>query len=140
MGNEEKEMQEKFVMYQLMQKQLEAFREQAVQLERGFIEVETTNQILGDLKNIKVDNEIMIPLGSGCFVEGKITNKKNVLMSPGSNLMFEKDLKSAKEGIAEKRDEIEKMIKDIQKKINDVAQEINHIGAELEKMATEAQK
>ena len=103
----EREMQEKFITYQLLQKQLEMLREQAVQIENNFIEIETTKQTIANLAKLKKENEIMIPLGSGYFIEGKIINLKNTLMSPGMNVMVEKDFKAAGESLDEKKKDIE---------------------------------
>ena len=108
---DQKQMEEKFIMYQLLQKQLEMFREQALQLEKNFIEIETTKQSVEDFQKLKTVNEIMIPLGSGYYIEGKITNLKKVLMSPGANFMIEKNLKSAHESLESKRKEIENISK-----------------------------
>lgn len=134
MAVKQKEMEEKFIMYQLLQKQLEMFREQAMQLEKGFIEIETTKQSVEDFQKLKTVNDIMIPLGSGYYIEGKITNLEKVLMSPGANIMLEKDLKSAHESLEDKKKEIEKIGKNLQDKMNEVVQKINNLAPELEKM------
>ena len=131
---DKREVEEKLIMYQLLQKQLEIFRQQAMQLEKGFIEIETTKQAMEDFKKLKADNEIMIPLASGYYIEGKITNLKRVLMSPGANLMIEQDFGSALEGLEQKKNEIEKMSKDLQDKMQDVVQKINDIAPDLERL------
>jgi len=139
-AKKEKEMQEKFIIYQLMQKQLESFRGQAAELEKGFFETETTRQAIEDLKKINAENEIMIPLGSGFFVQGKITNRKGVLMSPGSSIMLEKDIKGGLEAVEKRKADIENASRDLQKQINEVVQKINELGPELEQMVAETRK
>lgn len=136
---EEKEIQEKFIMYQLLQKQLEMFREQALQLEKGFLEIETTKQAIEDFQKLKKDNDIMIPLGSGYYIEGKITDLKKVLMSPGANLMLENDLSSAQKSLEDKKKEIENVSKELESKIGEVVHKINDLAPELEKMVKQSQ-
>jgi len=136
---DQKQVEEKFIMYQLLQKQLEMFREQALQLEKNFIEIETTKQSIEDFQKLKKVNDIMIPLGSGYYVGGRVTDLKKVLMSPGANIMLEKNLKSAHENLEAKRNEIEKIGKNLQDKMSDVVQKINELAPELEKMVQQSQ-
>jgi len=140
MSENEKEMQEKMIMYQLLQRQLDIFKEQLMQLEKTLIEVETTNQILVDMKKLKKDSEVMISLGSGLFVQGKIINAKKIVMSPGANVMVENDIEKSREELEKKKKEMEKMGKKLQDEMNGIVQRINQIGPELEKMAQQARK
>jgi len=135
-----KRMEEKMIMYQILQRQLEVYREQMVQLEREMAEIESTKQTVGDLKNIKKENSVMIPLGSGLFIEGTITKTKNILMSPGANMMVEKNFESALDGLSEKEKQIEKASRRLQDESGKVAEQLNALTPELEKLVRESQE
>lgn len=138
--DKKEDMQEKLIIYQLLQKQLDIFREQSLQLEKTFLETETTKQIIEDLKKLRAENDIIIPIGSGYYIEGKITNVKKVLMSPGGDIMLDKDVEFTDKNLEDKRKDIERISEDLQKKINEVVQRINKLAPELEKMIKEMQK
>ncbi len=135
-----KEFEKAFMTYQMLQKQLEIFRLQAVQLEKEFIEVEKTKQAIEGFSKMKKDNEIMIPLGNGYFAEGSISNLKKVLVGLGNSVMLEKEIKPVHENLENKIKEIEKMSKDLQEKIIEVTNKINDLAPDLEKMIAQAQK
>ena len=80
MEKESKGMQENIVLLQLLEKHLEELKQQGALLENKFIELETTKQITEDMKKMKDSQDVMIPLGSGIYSYGKITDTDLVLL------------------------------------------------------------
>jgi prefoldin alpha subunit len=132
------EMQEKLVLYQLLQRQLEELRQHTLLIERKGFEIESTAAALEDIKSVNENNEILIPLGSGFFAFGKITDKSSVLMDIGAGLM-----KKGKPGsgiIKEKELELEKANAALKNETEKITNKMSQIGMELEKLAKESQK
>ncbi len=130
----QQEMQEKLVLYQLLQQHLETLKQQAVLLQNRFMELEVTKQAVDDIKKIKQVNDTLIPLGSGVYVHGKINDIKKVLVDVGAGVMMNKDIDASLAVIEDKRAEVEKLLESLQGEVNEVVQKINQIGAQLQAM------
>jgi len=130
--DDNKDVQEKLVLYQVLQKYLEELREQAVVIEKRFIEIEATGQVLDDIKKLKEANDILIPLGSGCYGHGKITDVNNTLIDVGAGVFMNKNPEEAKIFLEKKKAEIDKIAKNIQNEITTVVNKINLLGQEIE--------
>jgi prefoldin alpha subunit len=130
-------LQEKYILYQLLQQNLESLREQLELVERQFIEVKTTEQVLDDLKNRKGPDDVLVPLGSGYYGNGKVMDLETVLVNLGANVMISKKLKSANIFLREREKELERISKDIQEQMVKVVDQINKTAMDIQKLARE---
>jgi len=133
----EKEMQEKVILYQLLQRHLESLSQNAVMLERRYEEIEATRLALEDIEKLKEKSEILVPLGSGLFTYGKITDSGKMLVDAGAGVFMDKDPESSKRLLEDKKKELEKLAKDMQDEIMDVSSRLNSIAIELEGLSQE---
>ncbi len=133
--NDQQKLQEKYVLYQLLQQNLDALQQQMQHIENQFLELSSSIQLLDDLKNIDEKNEIFLPLGSGCYGKGKIDKKSDILVNIGAGVMITKDLGSAKKFLEERQKELEKIGGNIQNQMQRVTEEINFLVADIEKLA-----
>ncbi len=88
---DEKELQEKAILYQLLQKHLESMTQNAILLERRYEEIEAARMAMEDIGKLRDKNEILVPLGSGLFTHGRITDPKSMIVDIGSGIFLEKD-------------------------------------------------
>lgn len=128
----QQEMQQKLILYQLFSQRLEQLNEQARLIEQRLLEVETTRQALGDLKGLKDGNEVLIPLGSGCYAHGR-TGDSGLLMDMGAGVMLEKTPEEAGKIMEGKRQETEKFSLALQSEVSDVVNRMNQLGPELQR-------
>jgi len=129
------ELQQKLVVYQLMQKHLEELREQALMLERKFVELETAKQTLSDLEKTKKGNELFFPLGAGIYAKANVHDNKDLMMDLGAGIVARKSPASAKKILEEREKEIEDSGKGLQDEMTTTAAKLNEIANELQKMA-----
>ena len=129
----EQEVQEKLLLYQLLQKQVEEIRQQSLLLERKFVEFETTKSAIEDIEKLKKDNEILIPLGSGCYAHGSTAESDSFLVEIGQS-MIKKSSKEAINFLEEKKREIEQTSINLQTELTRVVEQINKLTPELEKL------
>jgi prefoldin alpha subunit len=127
-----KELQEKAILYQLLAKHLENMTQNAIVIERRFEEIEAGRMALEDIGKMKEKNEIMIPLGSGIFTHGRITDPKRMLVDIGSGIFLEKDSEAARQVLEERKQEIEKMAGEMQREMSEVSGRINSLAMEIE--------
>jgi len=134
---DEKEMQEKVILYQIMQKHLESLGQNASMLEKRYEEIEMTRQVLEDIGKLNEKNDILIPLGSGFFGHGKITEQSSMLTDVGAGIFMPKDAESSKAILDEKKKEIEKLANDLQQEMSEVSARIGGLAMELEQASHE---
>jgi prefoldin alpha subunit len=130
-------LQEKYILYQLLQQNLESLREQLELVERQFIEIKTTEQVLNDLKNRKGSDDVLVPLGSGYYGNGKVMDLETVLVNLGANVMISKKLKAANVFLREREKELERVSKEIQEQMAKVVDHINKTAMDIQKLARE---
>ena len=133
----EKEMQEKVFLYQLLQKHLESLSQNAVMLERRYEEIESTRAALEDIEKLKEKNEILVPLGSGFFTYGKVTDSGKIMAEIGGGVFMDKDPQSGQQVLEERKQEIEKLAGDMQREMTEVSERMNMLAEEVEQASHE---
>ena len=138
-GPPQERLQEKLLLFQLMERQMEALRQQGALAEARVVELETTRAALNDIEMLKEGNETLIPLGSGLYTKARITSKE-ILTELGASVMLEKDIKTATTFLDERKKELEKAAAQIEEQAGEVMERLNELGPELQKMAAQIKK
>ncbi|NOX71824.1 MAG: prefoldin subunit alpha [Candidatus Micrarchaeota archaeon] len=119
---DEREREENIVLYQLLKNTVEDMEKQMVAVEQKMVELKATQLAIEEIKKIRAENEILVPMGTGIYGHGKITDKETLLVDVGANILMEKNPEAAEKFINERMNEI----KDIERKIkNDMGQLAN---------------
>ncbi|MBL7160841.1 MAG: prefoldin subunit alpha [Candidatus Aenigmarchaeota archaeon] len=134
--NKEQELQQKLMLYQLLQRQLEELQKQATMLQARFTEIEASRIALEDVDKVEKGNELLIPIGSGVYARGS-AQKGDVLVDAGAGIMTEKSPAEALGIMETKKKELEVMGSKLQQEILSVAGKMNEIGVEMEKVLQE---
>ena len=120
--------------------QLEMLKEQGQQLSQQksqilmqLQEIEYSKTTIADLKNAKKDTELMIPIGTGMYVKGKITNISDIITTIGGSVAVGKSLAEVEVIIKER----ESQMVELEKQIN---VELEKLDAEGTALVTELQK
>ncbi|HON36793.1 MAG TPA: prefoldin subunit alpha [Methanothrix sp.] len=79
------------------------------------------------LEEAEVDQEILVPIGSGSFIHGKLASKENVVLNVGGGVSIEKSPAEAKEILKLRKNEVlegSKKLSEILAKIDQEMQKI----------------
>ena len=134
----QKDVQEKVLVYQILQNQLEEFTKQATVLETRLNELEMTENSLREMKSVRTDSETLFSLGGGCYGHGKLLDKNKFMVDIGAGIMANKTLPEALALIGARKNEIENVTKKLQVEMEKVANSMNQIGIDLQKLNEEA--
>jgi prefoldin alpha subunit len=129
------ELQQKMIVYQLMQKRLEELQQQAVLIERKYAELEVARNTISDLEKMKKGGEMFFPLGSGVYAKGNVHEDKTLMVELGAGLVSVKKPKAAQDFLEEKKKEIESEGGDLEKELKKTAEKMNEIAHQLQKVA-----
>jgi len=135
-----KELQEKFMLYQLLNQRLEQIKQHASIVQQKMIEFDITQQALGDLKNAKAESEMLIPLGSGIYSCGKSGPQEKFLVDIGAGVMAKKTAADADKILEKRKKEIEDAVQALQMEANAITEKLNEIVPELQKAVQENQQ
>lgn len=130
----QKQVQEKIMLYQVLQKQMEEFRQQASLIENRLTELEVTENALKEMKGVSSGDEAMFTLGGGCYGFGKLLINNKVMVEIGSGLVASKTLPDAINFIESRKAEIEGIAKNLQSEVTKVTESINQIGLEIQQL------
>ena len=100
MKNEEKALEA-----EMLRRRFAEIENQLVSIEQKRLELEVIKGSIDDIKGHK-DEEIMIPLGSGVLIKGKIVDDSKFLINVGANVILEKTASEAKKIIDEQIKEL----------------------------------
>lgn len=90
-----KELQEKYMMLQLIDAQIQEIEKEVAAIENRNAELVKLKDNLGSLNMAKKGNKNYSPLGLGIYIENELSNAKEVLVNVGSNIFVKKDMESA---------------------------------------------
>ncbi len=134
-----KDLQEKFVLYQLLNQRLEEIKQHATIVQHKMIEFETSKNALEELKKVKADNEVLIPIGSGMYAHGKSVAQEKILVDLGAGVMAKKPLSDASVVLEKRKKELEDVVQLLQAEANAITAKLAEIVPELQKAAQEQQ-
>ncbi|AAL80499.1 prefoldin subunit alpha [Pyrococcus furiosus DSM 3638] len=132
-----KELEKVAYEYQVVQAQAQLLAQNLELLSLAQAEVQTVKETLENLMKIEDENpEILVPIGAGSFLKGKIVDKNNAIISVGSGYAVEKTLEDAIKYLDERIKEYDEAIRKTQEALN----ELQKRAAELAKKAQEIQQ
>ena len=133
-------LQEKYVLYQVLNQNLESLKQQLELVEQQFIEVKSTTLSIDDLKKTGGKNEIFLPIGSGCYKKGNITENKDILVNVGAGLFINKKAVDAKSFLEKMVRKLEQASNEIQAQMERILKQMNELGVEIQELAKQGEK
>lgn len=136
----QKAAQEKALMYQILQAQLQELTNQTGALEARMMELEAAEHTLREVNGAKEGSEMLLPLGGGCYGHGTLTNKDKFMVEIGAGLVKEQSLKDAIANINGKKNDVENVGKKLKTEIDNIMGSMDRIGLELQEFSAGAGK
>ncbi|MBM3303838.1 MAG: prefoldin subunit alpha [Candidatus Aenigmarchaeota archaeon] len=124
------EMQNEVILYQLLHRQLNQLSAEAESVERKAVEAAATKQ---SLKELKSPNDLLMPIGSGCYVHGKFSNAKQVLVDIGAGVLLPKNPADAEAFIADREAQITRLKAELQGEAAKIVNEMNRIATKVKR-------
>jgi len=116
-----KELQGLYIGAENYKRQLESISAQIQVLEAAINETESAIRVLDSLREANPGDEILVPIGSGSFIQGEIKDRENVIIGIGAGISVEKKVSEAKKILEERK----KDMKDAMEKLRNGATEAN---------------
>ncbi len=108
----EKELQEKVMMYRIIESRLDALVRQRDLFLNKIVELQNTLASIEEIE--KTDEQILFPIGSEAYAPGKVVDKNRIIVEVGAGIALEKNFAEAKETIAKRSGDVEQAVKEMQ--------------------------
>ncbi len=106
-------------------------------------ELRVSQQSLNDMKELKPDTPMLVPIGGAAFIHAKTGSIDKVIVGVGADVSIEMELPKALEDINKRLEEVEKTLASVEEQLGQVLaqmqshQEVgNRLSAELQGGAT----
>ncbi len=126
------ELKEKYMEYQMLMQQLQQMQQNVTALEKHITDLTTLNMHLETLKDLKEDTDTLIPLGSGIFLRGKISNTAEVVMNVGSGVCVDQTLEEAQQTVLKQLEEIHLLYEQMQAEVENTSFNLQHLRNEFQ--------
>lgn len=132
MKKNEKETQEKYVEFQILSNQFKQLQQQFVNLDTHILELTSLIDSLNKISGIKEDQDALVPIGSGIFLEGKIKAPKDTIITVGANVAVKKSIEDAKELVNRQLEEMKKLIVETEHQMEHLNEHLIGLKKEIE--------
>ena len=106
-ANSEK-LKEKYVELSMLDAQIKQFQKELEKFDEKLMEVVSVRNDLDDLKTVKQNTSIFVPVNQGIFVGAKIEDTDKLFVNVGGNIIVEKNVSEAKKLLDDQVSEMEK--------------------------------
>ena len=140
-GSEE-EIRRLLAAYEQYQAQAEGISHQLGLSQIAAQGLESALAAVDALEEAEVGQEILVPIGSGSFIHGKLASKENVILNVGAGVSIEKRSEEAKEILKARKNEVlegSKKLTEVLAKIDQEMQKIQGIMQQYESRLSSGQ-
>ncbi len=128
---EEKQLQEKYLEFQMLQQQMEQLSKYLEELSGKIGEFNLTKENIKSLGKAAPDTESLISVAPGIFVKGELKENKKFVINVGANILVEKTVPQI-EGVLDKQiKEIEEVRAQLDGNLLEMNQKMNSLIKEL---------
>ncbi len=116
----------------LLQNLGESLQKQLDLLNQNLVEISLTANTLNELEKNQGEKEILVSLGSGSFIEGKLPRTETVIVGLGAGVSAERNIPEAKKILEERAEAYGKLVERSRGELDKVVSRINILQPQLQ--------
>jgi prefoldin alpha subunit len=128
----EKELQEKMLIYRTLEARLEAMAKQRDLITSKV--VETVGTLLSIEEIEKNKENIWFKLGSDAYAQGDIAKASKIFVEIGAGVVLEKTIEEGKGTLNKRKQEMENALKDIQNDVSQISNAMRQLAPEINEL------
>ena len=134
MENKEKQAQEIYMEYQMLDQHIKKMQAQLEAITNQLMEAASTSSAIDELDKIKAGKEIFVPISSGIFVKAEIKDTSDLLVNVGAGAVVQKNRESAKKLVEAQMEEMKKIHERMVSELEKMAARAGEIEQTLQKI------
>jgi len=131
-GVSQQELQQSLVYLEYLKEQIGTLNEQFEVLELAVHEHNSAIETLKDFKNIKKDNEVLIPIGADSLVFAEVSDTSKVIINVGAGIAIEEKLGNGIKTLSSRIEQIDENKTKIKVTIDNLQQQAITLSTEIE--------
>jgi prefoldin alpha subunit len=132
---ERKDLQRKYMQFQILRQQLNALIEEKMILDSKMNELRSTLETISKLRGVGEGEEIMSNIGPGTFIRADVKDVKNLIVNIGADVYASKTTAEASKILSGRLAELDKVDDEMITEINKLSQSIEKLEPELQRLA-----
>lgn len=128
---DQKMMQEKAMQREIYREQAKQAQQEIMRLEAQMQELETVKESAKVLENEKAGSDVLIPVGAGIFIPGKLGSAKELLVSVGAGVVVKKTVPETVAFLDDKICLVKKAISDIKNEVRKIGVAMQSISGDM---------
>lgn len=129
----DQEVQNNIQQLQALRKRVESLIQTKEILKTEIEELNETLESLDEIRDVDGDEEVFIPLGSGSYALGEITETEKVLVNVGGSAIIKEDISDAKDIIEGKKKDFREQISETDDAIQKAEKKLQKLQANIGK-------
>lgn len=129
------QLQEKYMELKSIDQQIKQIHQQVEAIDSKIEEINTTNEALSEIKDVKVGEEILVPVSSGIFLKGELKDNKDLLINVGGSTVVKRSVDSVKEMIISQEKEVSAYREQMIMQMEILAHKAKKLQQEMEKLS-----
>ncbi|MBU3957799.1 MAG: prefoldin subunit alpha [Nanoarchaeota archaeon] len=129
----EEDLQRRSMQFRILQANMQIIHERRRALSMRLREFEETKQTISDMKGVKSGSEVLMPIGSGNFVSGKVSDAEKVLVGVGGGIAIKKSPEDALKFLDERAAEAKSAMQELGMQFAQMESELRMLQSEAGK-------
>ncbi|HLC66263.1 MAG TPA: prefoldin subunit alpha [Candidatus Nanoarchaeia archaeon] len=129
-----KQLQQRYMEFQLVGAQIKRVREQLQQLDQQLVDLDGVKDNLEELKTTVGGTDLFVPVSSGIFMRAKAGAMDKVVLNVGAGVAVAKSIPDAQQLISEQMEQAGKLREQMMTSLNALLDAGKQLQAELEKL------
>ncbi len=119
-----KDIQKQYLEFQILNQQLQQLQQQAGMIENQIIELRKLSDNLDSIKQLKGNNELLVPMGAGIFMKAQLKDNSTLLINVGSDVIVKKTFLESKEMLESQLKELEDILENANGQVSELATQL----------------
>lgn len=137
---DEKELQQKYVEFQVVTAQIKQLQKAVQLLEEQSFEISSVSEGLEDIKKMRKGAEMLVPIAGGIFIKGELKENSELIVNVGSNVAVAKTAEDTKKLLEERTKEISSEKEELVLQLQGLIQMAQNYQDEIEKLVADQEQ
>ncbi|MBI4447341.1 prefoldin subunit alpha [Candidatus Woesearchaeota archaeon] len=121
-----------YAEFRILSEQINQMQQHLSNLDHQLAELIQLQNALTDLESLKVGSKVLIPLGSGVFLQGELKDNKEIVMAVGSAVSVKKTVGDAKNIVEGQISEMKQITAQLEQELSQGAMQYRMVQHQLQ--------
>lgn len=116
-------LQQQYLKLQLIDQQIKQIQENLIQLDKQLAELKYIAQSLDELRDVKENSEILVPISPGIFTKAELKSNNELVVNIGGGITAEKNIEETKKMLSDQMSEATTLGRELEVQLKNLVEE-----------------